>query len=140
MSVGVATPTTLIYQILNRLKITFRMLKGFFKPFRITITLLFLLLYFNSLTKNRNITKLKRAYSQLNQVMKLIDDEHGLSVLSGNPKDFVPKYILPHYNNATLYLPSNSQIYGSALCFNPNKYYLPRGEGSVYTLVPLIMV
>ena len=72
--------------------------------------------------------------------MKLIDDEHGLSVLSGNPKDFVPKYILPHYNNATLYLPSNSQIYGSALCFNPNKYYLPWGEGSVYTLVPLIMV
>ncbi len=60
-------------------------------------------------------------YSHLNQVIKLIDEEQGLAVLSGSSANFVPKYILPHYNGATLFPPTN---YKKTMCFNPSHYYL----------------
>lgn len=71
--------------------------------------------------KHLTLVRLKKTYSHLNQVIKLIDEEHGLTVLSGSSSNFVPKYILPHYNGATLYKPTN---YKKTMCFNPKHYYL----------------
>ncbi len=79
--------------------------------------------------KRLTVTKLKKVYSQLNQVMKLIDEEQGLAVLSGMPKNFVPKYIFPHYNNATLYYPNDSL--SNVMCYNPNHYYHSATTGPV---------
>lgn len=74
-----------------------------------------------SYQKRLTLVRLKKTYSHLNQVIKMIDEEHGLAVLSGSSSNFVPKYILPHYNGATLYKPTN---YKKTMCFNPNHYYL----------------
>ena len=71
--------------------------------------------------KRLTLTRLQKHYAQLNQVIKLIDEEHGLAVLSGSATNSVQKYILPHYKGATYYAPNN---YKKSMCFNPNHYYL----------------
>ena len=80
--------------------------------------------------KRLTLTRLKKTYSQLNQVIKLIDEEQGLAVLSGSATNSVQKYILPHYNGATYYPPNN---YKKSMCFNPNHYYLSaKGNDAQY--------
>lgn len=78
------------------------------------------------------LTKLQKTYSQLNQMIRLIDEEQGLDVLHSAPSQFVPKYILPRYNGATYYKPnSNHRL---AMCYNPNHYYLSaKSSNAQYT-------
>ena len=82
--------------------------------------------------KRLTLTRLKKTYSQLSQVIKIIDDEQGLAVLHTQPSTFVPKYILPHYNGATYYKPNSN--HRQAMCFNPNHYYLSaKSNAAQYT-------
>lgn len=85
--------------------------------------------------KRITLTRLKKQYSQLNQLMKTIDEEYGLSVLATTPSDFVPKYILPHYPGATLYKASPN--HEQAMCHNPeHSYYSVKSRKAQYnTLV-----
>ena len=43
------------------------------------------------------VVKLKKVYSQLNQVMRYINEDPGIDVISGSPSVYVKNYILPHY-------------------------------------------
>ncbi len=81
--------------------------------------------------KRLTLTRLKKTYSQLNQLVKTIDEENGLSVLAGRPSDFVPKYILPHFAGATLY--SASPNHEQAMCHNPkHAYYAVKNRKAQY--------
>lgn len=81
--------------------------------------------------KRLTLTRLKKTYSQLNQLVKTIDEEDGLSVLAGRPSDFVPKYILPHFAGATLY--SASPNHEQAMCHNPkHAYYAVKNRKAQY--------
>ena len=52
--------------------------------------------------KHVALTRLKKTYSQLNQVFKLLNEEQGLEVMEGLPRNTVPTYILPYYAGAKI--------------------------------------
>lgn len=73
--------------------------------------------------KKREIaTKLKKDYSQINQVLQRINADYGdINVFTGQASVFVPKYILPYYNGAKLYrTPKVSNSHEKAMCYHPN--------------------
>ena len=64
--------------------------------------------------------KLKKDYSQINQVLQRINADYGdVQVFSYSPSVFVQNYILPYYNGAKLYhTPANN--HEKAMCYHEN--------------------
>ena len=64
--------------------------------------------------------KLKKDYSQINQVLQRINADYGdVQVFSYSPSVFVQNYILPYYNGAKLYhAPANNSE--KAMCYHEN--------------------
>ena len=67
-------------------------------------------------------TRLKKDYSQINQVLQRINAEHGdIQIFTQSPNVFVPNYILPQYNGAKLYTtPNISNRHEKAMCYHAN--------------------
>lgn len=86
--------------------------------------------------KHVALTRLKKTYSQLNQVFKLLNEEQGLEVMEGLPRNTVPTYILPYYAGAKYYPPnSNHRL---AMCYSPNHYYLgAKSNNAQYSTLPV---
>lgn len=74
--------------------------------------------------KQITVIKLKKVYSQLNQVIRLINEDPGLDVISGRPSVYVQNYILPHYAGATFYPSPAKGGNRNVMCYNPDTAYL----------------
>ena len=66
--------------------------------------------------------KLKKDYSQINQVLQRINADYGdVQVFSYSPSVFVQNYILPYYNGAKLYnTPNVANRHEKAMCYHEN--------------------
>ena len=64
--------------------------------------------------------KLKKDYSQINQVLQRINADYGdVQVFSYSPSVFVQNYILPYYNGAKLYhTPNVANNHEKAMCYH----------------------
>ena len=72
--------------------------------------------------KQITATQLKKAFSQLNQVMMRISDDYGMDVLAQKAQIVVPQYIQPYYPGSTYFPPESD--YGKILCYNPEKNFI----------------
>lgn len=69
------------------------------------------------------VVKLKKVYSQLNQVMRYINEDPGIDVISGSPSVYVGNYILPHYAGATFYPRPVNGGNRNVMCYDPATAY-----------------
>ena len=72
--------------------------------------------------KKEIAVKLKKDYSQINQVLQRINADYGdIQVFSYSPSVFVQNYILPYYNGAKLYnTPNVANRHEKAMCYHEN--------------------
>lgn len=81
--------------------------------------------------KVMTVLKLKKAYSQINQVLKHIQADYGdIQIFSEKPESFVTKYILQYYNGATLYkTTSNHRL---SMCYEPYSHLGAKSSNAQY--------